>query len=237
MTGKLTGVGVGPGDSGLLTLLGARAIADAGVVFAPKAPGGDSLALAIARSHVSPGAEIVVLEYEMTAGRERRSAYWREAAVLAAEKLSRGVDMVFLTIGDPLLYSTWIYFMREVRALLPDAPVSTVAGVSAVSAAAALSGIPLGEGGAPLVIVPGGRNLDLLERALDLGGTVAVMKLGKRLAEVVALLARRGLLERSTLSARVGFDGERVVRGLAGFSPDDPGAGDMAVLLIDAGKP
>ena len=107
--------------------------------------------------------------------------HWRRAARGGPRVLRRGEDCCFLTLGDALLYSTYIYLLRELQAIDPAVPVVTVPGITAFSAAAALANRPVGEGKQLVTIVPALDDLDQFAAALDCGGTVVLMKIGQRL--------------------------------------------------------
>jgi len=138
--GTLYGIGVGPGDPELITVKGANILSRCRHVFVPKArDASDSLALAIAKRYLGSSSEVHELVFPMTSEREELSRRWGESAREIITVLENGVDACFLTLGDPLLYSTYIYLLREVRDRVPDIDVVTVPGVTAFSAAAALS--------------------------------------------------------------------------------------------------
>ncbi len=111
--GTLYGIGIGPGDPELITLKGARLISACRNLFVPKArTASESVALAIARPLVGPEARIEELLFPMTADREELAAKWDAAAARVAAVLAAGEDACFLTLGDPLLYSTYIYLLQ-----------------------------------------------------------------------------------------------------------------------------
>ena len=105
----------------------------------------------------------------MTADREELAAKWDAAAARVAAVLTAGEDACFLTLGDPLLYSTYIYLLRALRKRLPDLKAVTVPGITAFGAAAALAEFPVGEGREPVTIVPAADDLTAVRRALAAG--------------------------------------------------------------------
>ena len=234
--GTLYGIGIGPGDPELITLKGARLIAACRDLFVPKArTAAESVALAIARPLVGPQARIEELLFPMTADREELSEKWDAAAGRVAEVLTAGRDACFLTLGDPLLYSTYIYLLRALQRRLPDLTAVTVPGIPAFGAAAARAGFPVGEGRQPVTIVPAADDLTAVRRALAAGGTVVLMKIGKRLAEVIALLETEGLLARSVFVSHATMAGERIERDLGRLRAEGPEAGYLSIILVDAG--
>jgi precorrin-2/cobalt-factor-2 C20-methyltransferase len=236
-SGTLYGIGIGPGDPELITLRGARLISSCRHLFVPKArTASESVALAIARPLVGPEAKIEELLFPMTADKEELAAKWDEAAGHVAEVLDAGDDACFLTLGDPFLYSTYIYLLRALRKRLPDLKAVTVPGIMAFSAAAALAEFPVGEGREPVTIVPAADDLTAVRRALAAGGTVVLMKIGKRLAEVIELLAAQGLLEASVFVSHVGMGAQRIETDLRRLKADGPEAGYLSVILVHAGK-
>jgi precorrin-2/cobalt-factor-2 C20-methyltransferase len=233
----LYGIGVGPGDPELITVKGAAILARCRRVFVPKArTAAESLALNIAERYVGGGAEIRELLFPMTADREELSRRWGEAAEAIIEVLAAGEDACFLTLGDPLMYSTYIYLLRELRARMPDAPVVTVPGVTAFSAAAALAEFAVGEGKSRVTVVPAVDDLDSVRRALAAGGTVVLMKIGKRLPEVLGLLEEAGVADRTAFVSRAGLEGERVETGISRLRGEAEEAGYLSIILVHAGE-
>ena len=233
--GTLYGIGIGPGDPELITLKGARLISACRHLFVPKArTATESVALAIARPLVGPDARIEELVFPMTADREELAEKWGAAAARIAEVLTAGDDACFLTLGDPLLYSTYIYLLRALRMRLPALKAVTVPGIMAFGAAAALAEFPVGQGREPVTIVPAADDLTAVRRALAQGGTVVLMKIGKRLPEVFDLLDGEGLLERSVFISHVGMEAQRIETDLRRLRNEGPEAGYLSIILVHA---
>jgi precorrin-2/cobalt-factor-2 C20-methyltransferase len=235
--GTLYGIGIGPGDPELITLKGARLIGGCRNLFVPKArTASESVALAIARPLVGPEARIEELLFPMTADREELAAKWDAAAGRVAEVLATGEDACFLTLGDPLLYSTYNYLLRALRKKLPGLKAVTVPGITAFGAAASLAEFPVGEGREPVTICPAADDLTAARRALTQGGTVVLMKIGKRLPEVLDLLDAEGLLDRSVFVSRATMKGERIETDLRRLKAEGPEAGYLSIILVHAGQ-
>ena len=235
--GTFYGIGVGPGDPELLTLKGKRILANAEVVFVPKAKSkSESIALAIAQQHISFSASVREILFPMVTDVDALREHWRAAAKTVLDVLCAGKDAVFLTLGDAMLYSTHVYLVRALKEHCPELKVVTVPGVAAFSAAAALTGFPVGEKKHPVVIIPTSDDLSNVSRALDFGGTVVLMKVGKRLDAILDLLGSRGLLDRSVFVARAGLEGERIETDLEHLKKDDPQLGYLSTMIVDARK-
>jgi precorrin-2/cobalt-factor-2 C20-methyltransferase len=233
--GKLYVVGVGPGNPQWLTVQATQVLAACRHVGAPRSRAeGESVALEIARPYLRADAVIHELTFPMTSDTHVLEEHWRQAACEVREVLAGGEDCAFLTLGDPLLYATSIFLVRALRELCPEAAVVTVPGVTAFSAAAALTGFAIGEGKEPVTIVPAADDMAPLCDALDRGGTVVLMKVGRRLERVLDELERRGLLERAVFVAHAGMPQQRVetdLRRLRGQSQDVP---YLSIVLIHA---
>lgn len=231
--GTLYGVGVGPGEPDLMTVKGAKILASCPHVFVPKArQEGESLALSIAREHVGPDAQIHELLFPMTTDKAELETRWTESAAVIAEVLERGDDACFITLGDTLLYSTYIYMLRALRRLIPEVNVVTVPGITAFSAAAALSEFPVGEAKETITIVPTADDLDEVSRAVKAGGTVVLMKIGKRLDRILEILESTGAIGRSVFVSRAGLPQQRIVTDLNLLRGEDADRGYLSVILI-----
>jgi precorrin-2/cobalt-factor-2 C20-methyltransferase len=235
--GTLYGIGIGPGDPELITLKGARILSSCAHVFVPKARiSARSVALGIARRHINPRAQVHEILFPMTQEREELESRWEESAATIAEVLRTGQDACFLTLGDALLYSTYIYLLRALRRQIPGINVVTVPGVTAFSAAAALTEFALGEGKEPLLIVPTADDLEELRRALDAGGTLVLMKIGPRLNQILDLLQEASLLEQGVFVCRAGMEAQRVETDLGSLRGTDADAGYLSIILVHAHK-
>ena len=235
--GTLYGIGVGPGEPGLITVKGAEILSGCRHVFVPKArEKAESVALRIAGKYVGPEAEVYEVLFPMTEDKHDLKRYWEASARKIAEILSRGEDACFLTLGDTLLYSTYIYLVRALREVLPDANIVTIPGINSFSAAAALTGFPLGESRKPLIVIPAADDLESVRSALEQDGTVVLMKVGKRLQEIIALLEEKGLIRKSVFAARVGMEGERIETDMTKLKEADEKTGYLSVILVDAGR-
>jgi len=231
--GTLYGIGIGPGDPDLMTLKGVKILGDCPHVFVPKArQDGESLALNIARKHVHPDAKIHEILFPMTTDKKELKERWEESARQIAEVLETGADACFLTLGDAFLYSTYIYMLRALRQRLPEAEVVTIPGITAFSAAAAVSEFPVGEAKEPVTIVPTADDLDEVKRAIRSGGTVVLMKIGKRLDRVLEVLDSEGAIGRSVFVSHVGLDNQKIVKDLNTLRGGDADRGYLSVILV-----
>jgi precorrin-2/cobalt-factor-2 C20-methyltransferase len=197
--------------------------------------GPDSLALEIARPHLGPHAVIHQQAFPMTSDETVLRQCWQQAAREVLAILDGGDDCAFLTLGDALLYSTYIYLLHELRAICPAVQVVTVPGITAYSAAAALTNFPVGEGKQPVTIVPATDDLDPFTQALDRGGTVVLMKVGRRLETVLDALEARGLLEQGVFVAYAGMPQQQVETDLRRLRGQGEKTGYLSLLIVQAG--
>ena len=239
MRGRFYGVGVGPGNPELLTVRAVSILKNCQHVFVPKARSeGGSVALEIARPYVHRDTQLHELVFPMTADPEELAKRWKESAEAVAIVLETGTDACFLTLGDPFVYSTYIYLLRALNTRLPGLEIITVPGITSFCAAAALANFPLGEGKELVTIVPTADDLTAVRRALQSGGTVVLMKIGKRLHDILDLLDEAQLLDHSVFVARAGLEGQRVVLDLRELRlklrAEAPEAGYLSVVLVHA---
>ena len=235
--GTFYGIGVGPGDSEWVTVKAARILAKCRHVCVPRSRvAADSVALEIARPHLPTDAIIHEITFPMSSDVATLHQSWQQAAQEVYAILKTGEDCTFLTLGDALLYSTYIYLLRELRQLDAAVPVVTVPGITAFSAAAALTNFPIGEGKQLVTIVPAADDLAPFRRALDGGGTVVLMKVGKRLQKVLDELDRRGLIEKSVFVSRAGMPDQRVEIDLNNLRGASEETGYLSIMLIQAGS-
>lgn len=204
----LYGVGVGPGDPGLVTLRAVEVIKSVPTVAYPVArEGAVSRAFEVVRQHVSDRQKQLPLLMPMTRDKERlRQAH--DAAVAALEEAAAGGEVAYLSLGDPLFYSTFGYLAARFAG-----PVEVVSGVSAMSAMSAVLGLPLAEGDTPTVVLSG-NSFEALESALRMDSSIVIIKPKALSGESLALLEECGALDRALAVTELGNPGQRVIREL-----------------------
>jgi precorrin-2 C20-methyltransferase/precorrin-3B C17-methyltransferase len=223
--GRLTGVGVGPGDPDLLTIRAARLITAADVVAYHCARHGRSIARSAAEPYLRDGQVEEVLRYPVTTeGTDHPGGYngvladfYVEAAARLERYLLDGRDVVVLCEGDPSLYGSYLHLHKRLSGRFA---ASIVPGISSVSAAAAATSVPLVQHDETLVVLPGTLPADELRARLAGADAAAVLKLGRTFGKVRAALDDAGLLDRARYVERAGTDSERVVP-LADVDPAD----------------
>lgn len=230
--GRLYGLGVGPGDPELITLKAKRILAAVKIVFLPRAETKEaSLALSIAGQFLQEDCLRRELVFPMTRDRVKLDHYWRRGADEIAQALSDGADGAFLTLGDSTLYSTFTYVQRKIRETYPGIETVIVPGVNAPSACAAAWGHPLAEASEKLALVPAARVAEL-PSILNRFDTVVLMKVGKKLPQIISVLEAEGLAGNGVFLTRVGLDGERLVEDLAQLKYAEESDSYLSTIII-----
>jgi precorrin-2/cobalt-factor-2 C20-methyltransferase len=218
-------VGVGPGDPELLTRKAERILRSADVILAPVSnPSESSVALDIIREFVDEKRQqIIVHQFPMTSDRARLIPAWQEAAALIAAHAEAGRSVAFITIGDPLFYSTFIYLLRILKERWPHLPVEIVPGISSINAAASEAALPLVEGDEKMVVIPATAGIEVIKAALETYETVVLLKVKPLYAAIMELLRTTGREQRTVFVERVGSQRQKVLTDfseIAAHSPD-----------------
>ncbi|WP_106296380.1 precorrin-2 C(20)-methyltransferase [Knoellia remsis] len=214
--GHLYGVGVGPGDPGLITLRAASLIATADVVAYHRAAHRESTARAIAAQHLRDDVLEEPLVYPVTTGTTDHpggyygalSDFYDECAQRFREHLSAGRSVVCLAEGDPLFYGSFMYVHDLLR---EEFPAEVVPGITAMSAATAAVGSGLSRHEDTVTVLPGTLPVPELARRLADTDAAVIMKLGRTFEGVREALRQAGLLERAVYVEHASRPGERVV--------------------------
>lgn len=209
----LVGVGVGPGDPGMVTLRAVEVLRGADRVLAPCT---SRAAVGRAEAIVRGAAPDVVVErvpFVMEVDTDARAAAITAAAELAVTHLDAGERVAFITLGDPNIYSTFSSVADEVRERRPAVPVEVVPGIMAFQDLAARNGVALVDGAEHLVLVPAhadGAHDAMAAAAADPDAALVIYKGGTRMAEVAKVLTHHHRLDGAVLGELLGLPGGRV---------------------------
>ena len=223
MHGILYGVGVGPGAPDLLTLRAVRVLGEVDVILAAASPRNDfSAALDTARPHLRPDVRVERLEFPMTRDKAVLREAWRVAAQTTRGVLESGQSAAFLTLGDPLVYSTFGYLMRTLGECAPHLRVEVVPGITSFQAAAARTRTVLCENGETLRIIPGINSKQSLEESLQESDTAVILKAYRNLPAIAEALDATQRLDSCLLASHVEQPAESVRQGLGGLEGTPP---------------
>ncbi|HEX2557703.1 MAG TPA: precorrin-2 C(20)-methyltransferase [Nitrososphaera sp.] len=198
---KLFCVGCGPGDPELLTVRAVNLIKSAEVIFAPTArEGKPSIALSVVEKYIDRSTKTVSLVFPMVKDRESLKDYWKRNAEEIAGAVRSGKNVVYLTVGDPALYSTWIYIHRELKKSHKDVEVEIVPGITSIFAIAAKAKISLAEGEETVAVVPACYDMERVKRTANACDTVIFLKDGRYFDSVIDMLAQAGFPGDATIA-------------------------------------
>jgi len=182
-------IGCGPGDPELVTIKAINLIKNADIIFTPTArENKPSVALSIVEKYVSKGTEVRQLIFPMTKDVTKLKDSWKNNANEISEAVRSGKRAVYLTVGDPSLYSTWIYIHKEILTNHKDVEVEIVPGITSIFSFSAELKTPVGEGEEIIGIIPACYNLDRLKTAAECCDTLVFLKDGRYFNSVIDVL-------------------------------------------------
>jgi precorrin-2 C20-methyltransferase/precorrin-3B C17-methyltransferase len=236
VTGRLYGVGLGPGDPELITLKAARLIGSADVIAYHQGVGKQSNARRIAQGLFPDGVVEEVLQYPVTTGTTDHpggyagamAAFYEECADRLGAHLEAGRTVVILAEGDPLFYGSYMYMHDR---LADRFETEVVPGVPAFAAATAAVATPLVRLTDVLTILPGTLpEPELARRLADTDGAI-IMKLGRTFPSVVSALRQAGRLDGALYVERASMPEERWLP----VADVDPGSVPYFSLIVVPG--
>lgn len=211
---ELICVGCGPGDPELLTVKAVNAIKNADIIMCPTSKEGKpSIALSVVSSLIdkSKNPEIVNLVFPMTKDKEILENTWQKNSQTIADKIFSGKKVVYLTVGDPYLYSTWIYLHRELSIKYPDIKISVIPGIVSMFTFASKIGISLAEGAEKLAVIPSCYDLSKVKEIAKNCDTMVFLKDGRYFDQVIDLLREAGFSKDSIFAIGQDLDSDNEI--------------------------
>jgi precorrin-2/cobalt-factor-2 C20-methyltransferase len=224
MFGKLYGVGVGPGDPELLTIKAVRMIKEADVLAVPGEQKESSVAYQIAKQAVKEidAKEIISIDMPMTKDEMRLKESHQKGADIIINYLKQGKTVAFLALGDPTIYSTYLYLHQRISKSGYETEI--ISGIPSFCAVAAKLNQGLVEKNEQLHVIPSSYDS---KDAMALSGTKVLMKAGKKMNSVIAYLKAREC--QASMVENCGMENEKVYRSLDEIKED---AGYYSLIIV-----
>lgn len=228
MLGKLFVIGVGPGDPELITLKAVRILKDISCIFVPKGKEeGSSIALSIVERVIDlKDKEIIEAYFPMKKTRLQASdsceldTKWYETIETIYSKLNKGIDVAFITLGDPTIYSTFFYLYDKLLELSPLLNIEIIPGVSSINAGAARAKLSLSLADEKIAILPA-TYVDDIEEILQKFDTIILMKVHRVFNKVLDMLYVTNLTDKAIYISKAGMEDEKILKNIKEVKKDD----------------
>ncbi|BBM18623.1 cobalt-factor II C(20)-methyltransferase [Enterococcus malodoratus] len=216
---KFYGVGTGPGASDLLTIRGKKIIETVDCLYTPEPKkGGKSLALQIVSPYLKEGLTIKQRHFPMVNDWDEKRNAWNEIAEEIISDVKKGLNVAFVTLGDPMVYSTYSYLLER---MIDQIETETVPGISSFCQISNNLQIPLVIDEESYAVLPATANEEIIRTALEQLSTVILMKVSIALPKVLKLLTELNLLEQTILVSDSSMASEKIMIGLNELSEQD----------------
>ena len=218
--GKLYGIGVGPGDTELLTLKAAKILKTVPVVFTPKSSKEkESIALSIVKPVLEEREDykrlmLVTPIFPMIEDKDELEKIWNSASEMIAQYLDSGRDVAFITLGDPSVFSTYAYVQKK---LIENYEIETVPGITSFTVCAAARNKALVEQNEILTIVP--KIDDRLEHVLEYSDSVVLMKASRNTSQLEETIEEKERPKEIYSVQNCTRENEKIIEGFSNEKP------------------
>ena len=203
--GKFYGIGVGVGDPENITVKATKKLHEVDVIVLPEAKSGEgSTAFNIVKEYVKAGVEQMFLEFPMIKDVEARKVFRKNNAGKINVELEKGKNVAFLTIGDPMTYSTYTYVLEHIS---DDVEVETIAGITSFNSIAARLNIPLMIGDEDLKVVSVNRKTDVYKE-IENNQNLVLMKISRDFEKIKKAIIETGNKENAVIVSDCGKENE-----------------------------
>ena len=235
MTGRIIGLGLGPGDPDLMSVRAHRLLTGARHVAFFRKAGRAGQARTLAGDLVADDAVEFAMEYPVTTEipvsdpryNEVLSRFYEDCTRHLKSLAEAGEDVVVLCEGDPFFYGSFMHLHERLKG---DVPVEVVPAITGMSAAWTATGAPITWGDDVLTVLMGTLSEADLVRNMKAADAVVVMKIGRNFPKTVNALTSSGLAERAWLVEYAAMPGQTVRR--LGDVPEDYAAPYFSIVVV-----
>lgn len=208
MKGKFYGIGVGPGDPELVTIKAVRTLENVDIVICPEGKKGKgSFALEIVDEYIKD-VELLHLTFPMIYEEDLLKKQWEENAKVIKEKIDKGLNVAFITLGDPMVYSTYMYMIPYLQK--ENIEIETIPGITSFCSVASKVNIPLAAGDETLGIIPLRKGCENMDEILNNYDNIVVMKPSNQSKQLADKLIEKGYEDKFIMISKVGTESQEI---------------------------
>lgn len=227
---KFYALGVGPGDKELITVKALNILKNSDIIYTPQSDEtGRSIALDIIKDYL-PEEKIKMYYFPMNNNKEELNKRYTELAAMIKNDLNKGLTVSYVTIGDPLIYSTFNYLYEK----LEDVDVKIIPGIASFLAASSIIKKDIVQKGESFCVIEP-EHLSNFDRYIELFDTIIIMKAHRGLEKIRDLVEKYSMIKEAYLVSRAGLDGEEILN-LKKDVPNKKVYLSIAFLKIDKNK-
>ena len=214
------GIGVGVGDSNAVTKNAIDTLNILDVLYVPTAKNTDSFSVAheIVRCYLNENTMVKNRYFPMNYNTIDLQSSWEDIANEIEKDVIEGKKVGFVTIGDPMVYSTYIYLLKLLKEKIK---ITTLPGITSFLDIASKNNFPLVEGDDPLVVIPATLGIEKLKNYIKNENSIVLMKVYKNFDEVIKLLIEEHLENCSIVVSNSSKDEEKVYRNIQSIKQED----------------
>ena len=214
------GIGVGVGNSDTVTKKAIDVLGSLDILYVPNGRKEDLVSTAheIVDKYINNGTIIKNRYFPMNYNTEHLQESWKEIAVEIEKDVTEGKNVGFVTIGDPMVYSTYIYLLK----LLKDKiKITTIPGITSFLDVAANNNFPLVEGDDPLIILPATMGVEKLKNYIKNENSIVIMKVYKNFDDVIKILTEESLEKCSIVVSNSSKGEEKIYSNINDIKKED----------------
>ena len=218
MNNKFYGIGVGVGDPEEITMKAVNVLKKLDVVILPEAKKDEgSVAYEIAKQYMKKDVEKIFVEFPMLKSLEDRINARKANAKIVEEYLEKGLNVGFLTIGDSMTYSTYVYLLEH----LPEKYlVETVPGISSFVDMASRFNFPLMIGEESLKVVSLNSHTEI-EKEIASSDNIVFMKVSRSFERLKQAIIATGNQENIIMVSNCGKENQVVTYDIEELEEED----------------
>lgn len=206
---KLYSIGVGVGDKTSLTLKAIQTLEKIDVLYCPTSKSdNDSIALSIAKEFLSDDIEIKNRHFPMIRDSKKLEPVFKNISDEIEQDIKNGKDVGFITIGDSMIYSTFIYILKNLKSKIE---IETVSGIPSFVDVASKISFPIAFDDAPFIVIPSTISMEQMEKYIVDFDNLVIMKAYKNYKDIIELIKKYNLEKNTLIVSNSSREKEKII--------------------------